>query len=63
MFVAEDFFVLYEGVLLWWDFGVTLMFLFGLHFVRQIFNFFGCVHYLSKVIYDVEVTMIVMRRI
>jgi len=53
LFVAED--------LLWWDFGVTLMLLFSLHLVRQIFNSWVCA-ILSKVIYDVEVTNDVMRR-
>jgi hypothetical protein len=43
--------------LLWWGFLCYFNVFVGLHFVRQIFNFW-VFRNLSKVIYDVEVTMI-----
>ncbi len=47
---------LYEGrSLLWWDFGVTLCFCW-FAFRKANFQFLG-VRYLSKVVYDVEGTM------
>jgi hypothetical protein len=46
---------LYEGVCYGWDFGVILCFCW-FAFRKAAFQFLG-VRYLSKVVYDVEVTM------